>query len=59
MRCWGSLRSRGRYRKPAWLQHLQLDVQQLAQLMIEHDVRGIIHETFHLKRINEDFSTKA
>lgn len=36
-----------------------IDGQQLAQLMIEHDVGVSIHETFHLKRIDEDFFTEA
>ena len=36
-----------------------IDGQQLAQLMIEHDVGVSIHETFHLKRIDEDFFAEA
>lgn len=32
-----------------------IDGQKLAQLMIEHDVGVSIKETFHLKRIDEDF----
>ncbi|MGG6242585.1 restriction endonuclease [Nodosilinea sp. AN01ver1] len=36
-----------------------IDGQQLAQLMIEHDVGVSIHDTFHLKRIDEDFFNDA
>jgi restriction system protein len=36
-----------------------IDGQQLAQLMIEHDVGVSIQETFHLKRIDEDFFSEA
>jgi restriction system protein len=36
-----------------------IDGQHLAQLMIEHDVGVSIHETFHLKRIDEDFFAEA
>lgn len=36
-----------------------VDGQELAQLMIEHDVGVSIHETFHLKRIDEDFFNEA
>ena len=36
-----------------------IDGQELAQLMIEYDVGVSIHETFHLKRIDEDFFNEA
>lgn len=36
-----------------------IDGQKLAQLMIKHDVGVSIHETFHIKRIDEDFFTEA
>lgn len=36
-----------------------IDGQELAQLMIEHDVGVSIHETFDLKRIDEDFFSEA
>jgi len=36
-----------------------IDGQELAQLMIEHDVGVSIHETFNLKRIDEDFFSDA
>lgn len=36
-----------------------IDGQQLAQFMIEYDIGVTIHETFHLKRIDEDFFTEA
>ncbi|WP_088893324.1 restriction endonuclease [Leptolyngbya ohadii] len=36
-----------------------IDGQKLAQLMIEHDVGVSVKETFHIKRIDEDFFTDA
>ncbi|MGD1866458.1 MAG: restriction endonuclease [Phormidesmis sp.] len=36
-----------------------IDGQKLAQLMIKHDVGVSIHETFCIKRIDEDFFTEA
>ncbi len=36
-----------------------IDGQELAQLMIEYDVGVSIHETFNLKRIDEDFFNEA
>jgi restriction system protein len=35
-----------------------IDGQKLAQLMIEHDVGVSIKQTFHIKRIHEDFFTE-